>query len=170
MDSKQHALDRIQEAEQAAWAYLVDFVKADLGPELAPYLDATFGGCEPHTSLLLRLPYCTEIVVQYGRASPGPGLRRLEDYTNLNWISLPWGSPRGPGKFAAVRYQLRSTPPDEAKVEPTGRRAVSNNIETVRIGAAEFAKEKQRLEQEVRRLIQEAYDRAKQVVDGRGQG
>jgi hypothetical protein len=94
-------------------------------------------------------------------------MRAVEDYT-MDWVPLPWMVNGAMGKFSAVRYCLNSTRPDEATVVPMFCGAVSNNSETIRIAASEFAKEKHQLEQEAQRIIREAYERARRIVDRRG--
>src|SRR5262249_6495835 len=74
------ALEKIAAAERAAWVYLVEFAKADLGPDLARHLDAGRDFCHaragesrpwrldaPQATLALRFPDCTEVVVGYQR-------------------------------------------------------------------------------------------------------
>src|SRR5947209_8404254 len=124
------ALDEVKRAERAFWAHFLEFVKADIGPDLAQWLDTTYGGYESRPDswrvntarvwVALRIPDCTEIALCYSRGRGQDG--SIADYRNLQWQATTWNSnarsDRTSGKFAAVRYEIKSVRPEEAKVEP----------------------------------------------------
>jgi hypothetical protein len=183
---RDHALKEVERAERVYWEYFVEFVKTDIGPELSQWLDTTFGGCGPGSiskrvlpwrldtafvTVVLRLPGCTEIALQYCRARAAHQARTVEDYTDLEWVSLPWNLNPGTaqmtmGKYAAVRYMLAKNPPEEAKVAPHSSVTwyVNNNLEMVKIAAAEFAREKEQLEEEAKQIVRSAFESVRSVA------
>jgi hypothetical protein len=189
---KQITVGKIRAAEAAVWTYFVEFVRTDIGPELGQWLDTTCGGCELSPSLegnkhcvdirtgmpwslhmsdvtiLVRPPNSTEIALQYRRGQP-------HAYTNLEWRSQDWTSRSRPreertGKYAAIRYMLADSREDEAKVVPAEMDEwfIGNNIESTRIAAAEFAKEKLELEEKAKELRQSAHERLRGITGRRG--
>jgi hypothetical protein len=186
---RDHALKEVERAERAYWEYVVEFVKTDIGPELSQWLDPAFGGCGPSSiskrvlpwrldtafvTVVLRMPACTEFALQYRRARAGHQASTVEDYTDLEWVSLPWNLNVGTaqmtmGKFAAVRYTVAKNPPEEAKVVPHSSMVwfVNNNLEMVKIAAAEFAREKELLEEEVKQIIRAAFENVRTITGRR---
>ena len=177
---KHNALSAIREAEQATWDYFLHLVRADIGPELAQHLDPAF--CSTHQGAYLspnfpwrldsaracvavRLPSCTEILVQYVRwAQHG---KPTDNYTDFDWRFAGWHfnayadgkMTTVTGKLAAVRYAINKVlGPEKAKVEPAppNQWHITDNAEHARIAAAEFLKERERLEAEAARIVADA--------------
>jgi hypothetical protein len=180
---KHNALSAIREAEQATWDYFLALVRADLGPELAPHLDPAF--CSTHQGAYLspnfpwrlysaracvavRLPCCTELLAQYARDAQYHAMTTI-NYTDFDWRPVPWhfdaftGGRRTQltGKFAAVRYAINKLRPEEARVEPAppSQWHITDNPEHARIAAAEYYKERERLEAEAGRIARDAQAR-----------
>jgi hypothetical protein len=143
---RHNALAALKQAEQSLWEYVVKLAEADLGEELAQYLDQKFcstrddlafssqcpwslnAGC---ACLALRCPSCTEILIHFHRKSlsvPAETAMTAADYERLNYLNWHRGtwyySDRGVGnkdacgKFAVVRYVIDRNKPMEAKVVP----------------------------------------------------
>jgi hypothetical protein len=188
---RQIAEGKIRAAEAAAWTYFVEFVRTDIGPEMSQWLDTTCGGCyfsvslagrKPcvgietgvpwslHTSevtILLRPPNSTELALRYHRS-------KAHDYMDLTWMARDWTTGVRPqeqqtGKYAAIRYLLADSREDEAKVLPAGMEQwyIGNNIESAKIAAAEFAKEKLELEERAKELRQSAQERLRGITGRR---
>src|SRR5262245_52176579 len=115
--AKEHLLQAIQQAEQASFQHLLELVRRDIGPDLAPFLDPTF--CSAHTGtiflehhhhpdpnpfpfrlnskyacLMVRIQEGTEIVLQYIRDGKGAGGGQsnlhIDNYRCLDWRAVEW--------------------------------------------------------------------------------
>jgi hypothetical protein len=143
---RHNALAALKQAEQSLWEYVVKLAEADLGEELAQYLDRKFCSTEvdrayPSLSpwrlnadcacLALRCPSCTEIMIHFRRESlrvPAETAMTEADIGHLNYLNWHRGTwyyrDRGVGnedccgKFAVVRYVIDRTKPMEPKVVP----------------------------------------------------
>jgi hypothetical protein len=164
---RDHAAEDIKQAERSCWDYFVEFVKADLGADLAAWLDTTYKGWrlnQARATVFLRLPDCTEIALCYWRKEGRSEALVIANYDSLDWEPMPWnlsinlGKPMG--RFAAVRYQLEAHRPEQARVEDMCPEDwfVSDNIDAVKAAAAEFAKEKKELEEQAKELIRDAIE------------
>lgn len=171
------ATEAIRKAEKATWEHFVELVKQNVGPDLAQHLDTDCTAWHENDLLkgkrdwrlnasiacvLLRIPDATEIVLQYHRGRTVSS-RTVEDYLDFKWQPMPWNDH---ARFGAVRYKIEDYPPDNPQLVVGDSREwhVTDNAENAIIAAKEFKKEKDRLAEEMKRLIEQSRERLKEIA------